>query len=208
MTIKIYSRKMLKRLLTCFLLFTFCFLVIKDYAFASGPFIGDISVIKSSENIAFSARLKGGITKDIVEIINSGAPTTFTYYIQLVRHRSGWFDSVEYSKTIKRSVKYNVLTKEYKFGEDVEDSIPQANKKNNVEKVTKDFDELKKWLANLESISLIPSKQIAAGDKYYISIKADLKTISLWFPFNYILFFVSFWDITTDWEVSSPFTAD
>jgi len=100
------------------------------------------------------------------------------------------------------------LTKEYKFGEDVEDSIPQANKKNNVEKVTKDFDELKKWLANLESISLIPSKQIAAGDKYYISIKADLKTISLWFPFNYILFFVSFWDITTDWEVSSPFTAD
>ena len=98
--------------------------------------------------------------------------------------------------------------KEYRFSEEVNDPLLPADKNTNSEKVTKDFDELKKWLSELDSVSLVPSKQIIQGNKYYVSIKADLKTTKLWFPFNYILFFVSFWDIITDWEVSSPFTID
>jgi hypothetical protein len=225
-------------LIYCLLPTAYCLLP-TTYASAAGPFIADISVTGSSKNLVLSARLKGGFTNEIVEIIHSGAPATFTYYIELMRYRSGWTDSSEYSKIIKRSVKYDVLMKEYKFTEEVEEpqisakppslekvsgssqpaapvSLPlpekkEGNKKNS-EKITKDFEELKKWLSVLESIKLGRSKQIAPGNKYYISIKADLKTIRLWFPFNYLFFFlspfVSMWDVTTEWEVSSPFTAD
>ncbi|MEK6589224.1 MAG: DUF4390 domain-containing protein, partial [Nitrospinota bacterium] len=177
-------------------------------ASASVPFIGDIYITNSSENMLLSARLRGGFTNETVEIIHSGATTTFTYHIHLLRSRSGWFDRVECSKTIKRGVKFDVLMKEYRFSEEVNDPLLPADKNTNSEKVTKDFDELKKWLSELDSVSLVPSKQIIQGNKYYVSIKADLKTTKLWFPFNYILFFVSFWDIITDWEVSSPFTID
>ncbi|MBI3582753.1 MAG: DUF4390 domain-containing protein [Nitrospinae bacterium] len=201
--------------------------------------MADISVTNSSSELLLSAKLKGGFTTEIEEIIHSGAPTTFTYYIKLMRYRSGWYDRTEYSKTIKRTVKYDVLKKEYKFSEEIEESALPPDKKNNSEKdlkgqgvegssesktlnhgtlesspplinekATKDFDELKKWLANLESIKITPTKPPASGSKYYVNIKADLKTIKLWFPFNYILFFVSLWDVTTDWEVSSPFSAD
>jgi len=224
--------KILKNFTACCLLSFFYCLFYASYSYASSPFIADISVSNSSTELFLSAKLKGGFTAGIEEIIHSGAPTTFTYYIKLLRHRSGWFDSTEYSKTIKRIVKYDVFKKEYKFNEEVEEPALLPAEKNNSslneakqeikqndrdtenhvvstnEKITKDFDELKKWLANLESIKIIPSKQITPINKYYINIKADLKTIKLWFPFNYILFFVSFWDVTTDWEVSSPFTAD
>ncbi|MBI3815511.1 MAG: DUF4390 domain-containing protein [Nitrospinae bacterium] len=231
--------KILKNLFAYCLLPTAYCLMFTPYASAAGPFIADISVTNSSENLALSARLKGGFTNEIVEIIHSGAPATFTYYIELMRYRSGWTDSSEYSKIIKRTVKYDVLMKEYKFTEVVEEpplsakppslekgsisnppdvpvNLPVAEKtegdKKTSEKITKDFEELKKWLSGLESIKLAQSKQILPGNKYYISIKADLKTIKLWFPFNYIFFFVSpfvsLWDVTTDWEVSSPFSAD
>lgn len=222
--------KILKSFLICGLLNT-AFLFFISPAFASEPFIGDISVNNISGNLVLSAKLKGGITSNIAEIIHSGATTTFTYYIQLVRSRSGWFDSIEYSKTIKRTVKFDVLKKEYRFNEEADEPLvpineTEANKKQDKnpspispasqventggvnERVTKDFEEVKKWLDELESIKLVSSKQIMYGSKYYINIKADLKTINLWFPFNYILFFVSFWDITTEWEVSSPFTAN
>ncbi len=215
----------------CSILAFYC-LFFFGYSYASSPFIADISVTNSSSDLLLSAKLKGGFTTEIEEIIHSGAPATFTYYIKLMRYRSGWYDSTEYSKTIKRTVKYDVLKKEYKFSEEIKEPVSPPDKKNNSasteiiqetkqndkgsenpaisanEKVTKDFDELKKWLANLESIKITPTKPPASGSKYYVNIKADLKTIKLWFPFNYILFFVSLWDVTTDWEVSSPFSAD
>ncbi|HAP66392.1 MAG TPA: hypothetical protein DCQ99_00935 [Nitrospinae bacterium] len=231
--------KILREILFGCLIFVCCLLFSASYSYASNPFIADISVAKSSPELFVSAKLKGGFTPEIEEIIHSGAPATFTYYIKLMRYRSGWTDSTEYSKTIKRTVKYDVLKKEYKLSEEIEEPIPSPDNKKNGEKnlrgqgregtseskilnpgtiessptlvnekVTKDLDELKKWLANLESIKIIPLKQTDPGSKYYINIKADLKTIKLWFPFNYILFFVSLWDVTTDWEVSSPFTAD
>jgi hypothetical protein len=231
--------KILKNLLIWCLISALYWLFFPAYSYASSPFIADISVANSSSELFISAKLKGGFTPDIEEIIHSGAPTTFTYYIKLMRYRSGWYDSTEYSKTIKRTVKYDVLKKEYKFIEEIEEPALLTNKKNNSgknlkvqgvdesaeskilnsgmvessppltnEKVTKDIDELKKWLANLESIKITPSKPPLSGSKYYVNIKADLKTIKLWFPFNYILFFVSLWDVTTDWEVSSPFSAD
>ncbi len=231
--------KILRIFLCCIFLFTVHCPLFTNSAYAAGPFISDISVTNSSENLVLSAKLKGGFTNDIVEIIHSGAPTTFTYYIELMRYRSGWTDIAEYSKTIKRTVKYDVLLKEYRFTEEIEEppfspkpqplekvgssnpldapaNAPVAEKtageKKSSEKTTKDFEELKKWLSDLESIKLAQSKHIAPGNKYYISIKADLKTIKLWFPFNYLFFFlspfISLWDVTTDWEVSSPFTSD
>lgn len=224
--------KIFKNLLFhCSILAFYC-LFFAGYSYASSPFIADISVTNSSSDLLLSAKLKGGFTTEIEEIIHSGAPTTFTYYIKVMRYRSGWYDSTEYSKTIKRTVKYDVLKKEYKFSEEIVEPASPPHKKNNLasteivqetkqnekgsensdipanEKATKDIDELKKWLANLESIKITPTKPPASGSKYYVNIKADLKTIKLWFPFNYILFFVSLWDVTTDWEVSSPFSAD
>src|SRR3990172_7867474 len=149
----------------CSILAFYC-LFFSGYSYASSPFIADISVTNSSSDLLLSAKLKGGFTPEIEEIIHRGAPATFTYYIKLMRYRSGWTDSTEYSKTIKRTVKYGVLKKEYKFSEEIKEPVSPPDKKNNSasteikqkkkknergsknpaisanEKVTKDFDEL------------------------------------------------------------------
>src|SRR3989338_5244001 len=113
--------KIFKNFLFYCFIFVFCYLFFPGYSYASSPFIADISVTNSSSDLLLSAKLKGGFTTEIEEIIHSCAPATFTYYIKLMRYRSGWYDSTEYSKTIKRTVKYDVLKKKYKFSEEIEE---------------------------------------------------------------------------------------
>src|SRR3989338_2771181 len=129
--------KIFKNFLFYCFIFVFCYLFFPGYSYASSPFIADISVTNSSSDLLLSAKLKGGFTTEIEEIIHSCAPATFTYYIKLMRYRSGWTDSTEYSKTIKRTVKYDVLKKEYKFSEEIKEPVSPSDKKNNKKKKKK-----------------------------------------------------------------------
>ena len=150
--------------------------------------------VTNNDYIYISAKVKGAFTEGITEAINSGIPTTFKYYLELRKHHMFWFDKKVVKKLIQHRVEYDTLKKEYQITIDNEIS-PQV-------KVSKDENEMKKWMASIDSLRLIPSKKIHPAKKYQIRLKAEMKCIKMPFPLNYLLSYISFWDFDTPWVSS------
>lgn len=95
-------------------------------AFGEKAYVKDVVRNKPYSRIVVSAFIKGAFTHEIIESIQSGAPVTFTYFVELERERAAFWDKTVRKVAIKRMVKYNTLRKEYiaweKFAED-EDEI-------------------------------------------------------------------------------------
>jgi len=82
-------------------------------AAAEDAFVVDVVRSKPYDRISISAAIKGAFTREIVETINSGAPVTFTYFLQLKKYRTVVWDETVRSIAIKRMVKFDTLKKEY-----------------------------------------------------------------------------------------------
>lgn len=82
---------------------------------------------KPYSRIVVSAHIKGAFTREIVDTIQSGAPVTFTYFIELERIREILWDKTVRKLAIRRMVKYDTLRKEYIAWE------KRAEKKNKID---------------------------------------------------------------------------
>jgi len=161
--------------------------------------ITNITVTNSAEELLMFSFLQDGFSHEIEEVIRSGVTTTFSFQIQLHRKLSFWFDKKIASRVVSHTVKYDLLKGIYEFFDSSDNSGP---------KTTKDFEELKEWMAEIKGLSLGPFSMLTPGEEYYMKIKATMKSIQLFFPLNYLLFFVSFFDFDTPWSASSSFVVD
>lgn len=178
------------------------FLILLFFASASiaegkKPYIESVSVETNSRDLIISAMLKNGLTRDIIEAINSGLTTTFNFHLELKNERFFWFDMDVLSRTIKHTVKYNPVFKEYTF-------ISQDDRGEN-SRVTQDLGLVTQWMQTLNHIHLIPLSILEPERRYYIRIKAEMESSSLLIPLTRLLFFVSFGNFETSWVHSQPF---
>ncbi len=147
-----------------------------------------------------NARLVDGFTKSIQEAIESGVTMTFTYQIELRKENILLNDSLISSNTVQHTAKYDSLKKVYRFsafGKGVKRKITTRNREN-----------YQKLMLTLKNIPIASIRRLDPNEKYYIRVKADLETDRLWFPFNYLFFFLPFNDFNASWAESSPLSID
>lgn len=83
------------------------------FAFADDAYIVNVVRGEPLDRIVVSATLKGAFTPEIRKSIDSGAPVTFTYFLQLKRLRALVWDKTVHKVALKRMVKFDALKKEY-----------------------------------------------------------------------------------------------
>jgi hypothetical protein len=196
-------------------LITFIFLFYPQFLYAKEPFISQIAIDKINKTVFFSSTLSWNMGDDMKKLIHSGTPATFSYEIKLRRQRVGWRDKTVGRMVVKRMVKYDLLNKSYKLSEkiersgalieEVQEASDEIKKENDFPDEVDTFDKVTSWMTDLKNIKLLNKERMDKDKNYYVKVRADLKSIKLWMPFNYILFFISFWDIDTDWKDSSLF---
>jgi len=147
--------------------------------------------ITNNNHIYINAKVKGAFTEGITEAINSGIPTTFKYYLELKKQHLFWFDKKIVKKLIQHRVEYDTLKKEYRVTID--------NGISSQVKISRNEEEMKKWMASIDSLRFLPSQKIDPIKKYQIRLKAEMKCIKMPFPLNYLLSYISFWDFDTPW---------
>ena len=204
-------------------------------AFAGEAHIVNISVNESYSLLMASAVLDGAFTKDIEEAFMSGMPVTFTFYVKLIRDRSIIWNSRENTVKVHKIVKYDSFAKEFNAIEIIDgvppgkgefDSLLASIKKAHGETlfsktavspkemsremtrrylVLKNLPMVKGWMSSLKHIPLGNKLDYKPNAKYHLEVKAEMDTIKLTPPFNYIFFFVSFLNFDTEWAMSSPF---
>ena len=169
-------------------------------AWAESPSLVNIGVGTKGKTVVMHARLVDGFTDSIQEAIESGVAMTFTYQIELREESAVLRDSLVSSNTVQHTIKYDSLKKVYRFtefGKGVKRKIITRNKEN-----------YQKMMLSLENIPIASIRRLDPSERYYIRVKADIETDRLWFPFNYLFFFLPFNDFNASWAESSPLSID
>ncbi len=156
------------------------------------------SVLNNNE-VAVTAELIRWYNQNIKDDLNNGIPKDLYYYILLKRRQPGWFDEEIVSKTIKQTIKYDVLKKEYSITTRMDDQTSQ--------KTVDSFEEMADLISRIDHVKITSLKRMRARYTYYISVKAEMRATNVPFYLEYILFFIPALELDTPWADSAPFYA-
>ncbi len=130
-------------------------------------------------------------TEKMEEAIQSGMPTTFTFYINLYQKRSWWKDRRVASYEFHHTVQYRPIQKVYQVTLEENPSSLAASS----------LGDAKKLMSSVKEFKIQPSLPVDPGVPAYLRIKAELNPVRLPLHLEYLFFFVSLWDFETDWYV-------
>ena len=168
----------------------FCLLGWQGIAVAQKATLSNIILTNTRDNLLLYLTVENAFFPKMEKAINSGVPTTFSFYIKLNKVRSLRLDEEITDIVITHTIKYDNLKKEYlvtRSGE-MQNPIP-----------VKSFEEAKKLMTEVDGLTIGALKWLEKGQQYQVSAKAKLSKLTLPFYLHYILFFMSMWDFETDW---------
>jgi len=171
------------------LLFGLIFFV-QSLAFAQNAMLTNIIVTNTRDDLLVYLKVEGAFIEKMKKAILSGVPTTFSFYISFYQARNFWFDNKVEDIKVTNTIKYDNLKEEFIVNRSWEKSGPQ---------VTRSFDEAQNLMKEVDSLKVVPLKQLEKGGHYQIRAKAKLSKVTLPFYLHYVFFFVSLWDFETDW---------
>lgn len=157
---------------------------------AEDAILTNIIVTNTRDDLLLYLTVKNAFPAKIEETITSGVPAAFSFYINLYRVRSFWPDKEVTEMEVTNAIKYDNLKKEYVVTRSWEGNQPMT---------VKSFEEAKKLMTEIDSLSIVALQKLEKGRQYQIRAKAKLSRLTLPFYLHYVLFFVSLWDFETDW---------
>jgi hypothetical protein len=163
------------------------------------PTLSKVSLNTEKEVITLDAELIDAFNENIREAIESGVAMTFTYEIELLKE-SGFGDEVVSHNMVTHTIQYDTLKKVYQFS--------SQGKNVNLKMTTKSTDKYQQMMLTLKNIPISHIFKLDPEEKYYARVKAGMEAEGLWFPFNYLLFFVPFNEFETSWTRSTPLTVN
>ena len=173
-------------------------LLVNNPVYAKTASIVNIDLFNTGKRLVLYVSLKDGFSEDVVEAIKSGVTVGITYTVVLKQKVPFFYDKKVVTRTIKRYVKFDTLKEKYK--------IIDNNGRKTTKRITEDFNEVVRTMTQLDYIHLISNKRLNEKEKYYVNVKAELNSEQTWFPFSYILLFMSYLNFDTSWKSSSPLT--
>lgn len=172
-----------------------CFLAAPAWA---DPTISKVSLNTGNKLITLDAELVDAFNEKIKEAIESGVVMTFTYDIELLKQSSGFSDDVVSKNRVTHTIQFDTLKKVYQFSSQGRSVSRKVS--------TKSMEKYQKLMLTLKDIPIAHTYKLDPEEKYYARVKAEMEADGLWFPFNYILFFVPFNEFETSWAQSTPLT--
>ena len=171
---------------------TFLFILIFPLsAFCQKVSIKDIDIQGIDGVWKVSFDVENCFTEKMEEAIQSGIPTTFTFYIDLYQKRSWWKDRKVFSQEFHHTVQYHPIQKVYQVTLEENPSFLVASS----------FGEAKKLMSGVKGFKIRRSSWVEPGIPAYLRIKAELDPVRLPLHLEYLFFFVSLWDFETDWYI-------
>jgi hypothetical protein len=146
------------------------------------------------EEIVVSAELVSGFNSEIIRDIQNGIPKDFYYYLLLKKKEKNWFDEEILSKTVRYTVKYDTLKKQYR--------VIQFEGEKATESLFDDFDRMKQQVSRVDRIRIGRAGLLKARHRYYVSVKSQMKASKLPLYVDYFLFFIPFLELDTPWSDS------
>jgi len=159
-------------------------------AFASDVKLANIIVTNTRDDLLVYLTVEGAFSEKIKKAVLNGVPADFSFYINLYQIRNWWIDKQIACLKITNTIKYNNLKKEFHVKRSWESDKTI---------VAKTFEEAQKLMSEIDSMKIIPLSSLEKDERYQIRTKAEIGKLTLPFYLHHVLFFISLWDVDTDW---------
>lgn len=142
---------------------------------AAAELAPDISVtpIARDGQVLVTFDLSDGFTPELLDAIQSGLTTTFSYQVEL-RREATLFDRTIASLTIRSTVRFDNLTRRYQMSRSFDGRVEDA-------RPTEDQNAVRVWLTRFERIRLLTTAALEANGEYYVRVRAHMRPRSAWF---------------------------
>jgi hypothetical protein len=160
-------------------------------AFCQKASIKDVIIKEANGFWKISFDIENCFTEKMEEAIQSGIPTTFTFYIRLYQKKGWWKDRKVASYEFHHTIQYHPIQKVYQL----------TLEENHASPVASSLEEAKRLMSKVEDFEIRSSSHFESKTPAYFRIKAELDPVKLPLHLEYLFFFVSLWDFKTDWHV-------
>ena len=114
--------------------------------YAQEATITDFTVSNSEDQLLLYLTVKDYFTEEMKTAIHNGIPTTFTFYVHLLKKRNNWPDKKIAEHEFNHSIEYDSLKKEY---------LIQRNEKND-SRLTPSLEEAKTLMSEVNGLKVFP----------------------------------------------------
>ncbi|MCB2216781.1 MAG: DUF4390 domain-containing protein [Desulfobulbaceae bacterium] len=156
----------------------------------SGPHFTDIIVTTSETDLLLFGELRNSLNEDMIEGLHNGIPVRFSFFVELEKDRTNWFDEELVSLEFTHSLTYDTLKETYVV--DTEES-PRRRR------TAPSLEEAALVLNEINGLKIIELERLVPDSKYRLRIKADLHKKTLPLSLHTIIPFIGWWDVKTDW---------
>jgi hypothetical protein len=156
------------------------------------PTLNRITLANTNDDLLLHLTLEGSFSEKIKRSILDGAPVSFVFIIRLNEVRDLWLDQQIADLTVVHTIRYDNMKREF---------VVRRSWKGSGAEVTSSFENAQEWMNQIENIKVIPLSRMAKGSRYQLLTKAEVSKKTLPWNLHTILFFMSFWDETTDWYI-------
>jgi hypothetical protein len=150
----------------------------------------DLIITTSKTHLLLFGLINNGITEEMLQGLHNGIPIQFTFLVELNKTEKTWTDLQLVSLQFRHLLTYDTLQENYRVETD------EKNKKSD------SFSELSdalKAMTEINGLQVIELSQLIPDSSYQLRLKAELYKKTLPMKLHYIVPFVSWWDIETDW---------
>ena len=136
----------------------------------------DLSVapIARDGKVLVSFELSDGFTDDVLDVIQSGLPTKFSYDVELRHGSAAWFDRTIAAVTASATVRFDNLTRRYQMSRTLDGRVEDA-------RPTEDREAVRRWMTRFDHIPLSMTSALEANGEYYVRVRAHTRPRNTWF---------------------------
>ncbi len=157
-------------------------------AAAGKAVLRDVVVTNSSHDLLLYLRVENAFKTELLTGVQNGLPLIFSFQIKLDMERGTWFNKEIYSGTVKHTLLYDNLKKQY--------TVITAEK--SAAFITTKLSEAERVMAQLNGVEIVPLSALEPDRHYILQARVVVEKKSLPFSFSYLIPF-SFWNLETDW---------
>jgi hypothetical protein len=165
-------------------------LLFQQTVFAEETALTNIVVTNNRDDLLLYLNATGAFSEKTKKAVLSGVPTTFIFHITLNKTRNYWLNKTIVNLKVIHTLKYDNLKKEFYVDRSWDPGGPL---------VTSSFEEAQQLMIRIDSLKIASLQELEKGQHYQIRAKAELSKLTLPLHLHRVLFFLSFWDVETDW---------
>jgi hypothetical protein len=157
--------------------------------------IKDIIVTNDPIHLLLYARASGCFTEKIEKAVFAGVPTTFTILVDLFKEHPRRPDEKLLSMKVQHTIKYDNVKKIFNVSVDDQKNWTSFSNFNNA----------KQMMTDVNALPVTALSKLDKNNYYYVKLKVEIRKIRLPLHLEYLFFFLSFWDVETDWSAERFF---